>query len=277
VAARTALEGGDTEKAAQALAVVLSIDPRHPAAGELSAALNRHFRGRAEDARAVARKSRAEAEAGRAGRMEGFAEAAQAVADADALFQREEFAVAAQKYLESRDGFDRARRAAEVAARATPTPRPTSPPTTAVAQALPPATLAPFKPPVTTPPVTPTAPPSLATATPPPTPAAPSAESLIRKVIADYGRAIEGKDLALFKAVKPNLSADDAERLEAAFKAIKSQEVGIRIQSVQVDGSHATVQVARQDTINGRPMKPTSQVFRLVLGPGGWTIDSIGQ
>jgi hypothetical protein len=100
----------------------------------------------------------------------------------------------------------------------------------------------------------------------------------VRQLIADYGRAIETQNLDLFKTVKPNLSADEEKRLREAFKSIKSQQVGIAIQAIHVDGSNATVQVTRQDTVNGRAMKPLAQTFRLTRGPGGgWTIQSIGQ
>ena len=99
----------------------------------------------------------------------------------------------------------------------------------------------------------------------------------IRRVIAEYARAIEGKDLALFRAVKPNLSGDEEKRLQDAFKAIKAQQVGITIDSIQVEGSQATVRVSRHDTINGKPMRAVHQTFRLVQAGAGWTIQTIGQ
>jgi len=109
-----------------------------------------------------------------------------------------------------------------------------------------------------------------------PTPAAGAQEPAIRKVIADYGRAIEGKDIALFKAVKPNLTPDEEKRAQETFKAIKSQQVDIAIDSVQVDGTQATVKVRQQNTINGTKVKPIQLVFRLVQTGGGWTIQTIG-
>jgi hypothetical protein len=102
-------------------------------------------------------------------------------------------------------------------------------------------------------------------------------EPAIRRVIAEYGRAIEAKDLTLFRQVKPNLSADEAKRLEAAFKAIKSQQVGIAVESIQVSGAEAVVRVARQDVINGKPVQKVQQTFRLAQQGGGWVIQSIGQ
>jgi hypothetical protein len=185
--------------------------------------------------------------------------------------------VATQKFLESRDGFERARRTAEAAARV-PSPRVASggapSPATTASQSLPPTTVPPTAP----------LPPSIA-APAPPAPAAPDRpaptqghDAPVRQVIADYGRAIETQNLDLFKTVKPNLSADEEKRLREAFKSIKSQRVVIAIQAIDVDGSNATVRVMRQDTVNGNAMKPLAQTFRLTRGPGGaWTIQSFGQ
>src|SRR5207245_8742236 len=119
-------------------------------------------------------------------------------------------------------------------------------------------------PPATAPPVTAPAATTPAPTLPATAPVAPADDPGIRKLIADYGRAIETRDIALFKAVKPNLTADEQKRLQESFKAIKSQQVGIKIDAVQVDGAQATVKVSRQDTINGTAVKPIQQTFRLV-------------
>jgi tetratricopeptide (TPR) repeat protein len=268
--ARRAFEAGDTDHASRALVRVLALDPRHPVAGELSAALNVHFRKQAEDARRMSDEARRGAEPAKAGDAEGFARADRLAREGAALLQRDQFAVATQKFLESRDGFDRARRAAEAAARAAAAPRPmpaTLPPTLASRNG-------PAPPPITLPPVS--APAATLPAPTLPAAAAPARDPGITKVIADYGRAIESKDIALFKAIKPNLTGDEAKRIQDSFKAIKSQKVTITIDAVQVDGDKATVRVTRQDTINGQALKPIQQVFRLAQAGGGWTIQTIG-
>jgi tetratricopeptide (TPR) repeat protein len=269
--AKSAFDAGDTDHATRALARVLTLDPRHPVAGELTAALNVHFRKQAEDARRMADEARREAEPFRSAAPDGFAPADRAVRDAAALLQRDQFAVATQKFLESRDGYERARRTAEVAQRAAAARAAAAAavPTTLVARNVPPpVTLPPVNPPGGTlpAPTLPAAPPTLGA----------TQEPAIRKVIADYGRAIEGRNIALFKAVKPNLTPDEEKRLQESFKAIKSQQVGITIEVVQVDGAQATVKVSRQDTINGNKVKPIQQVFRLVQSGGGWAIQTIG-
>jgi len=110
--ARKALESGNTVEASQALSHVLDLDPRHPAAGELSERLNSVFRSRAEDAARSMKQARTEAERARVTSGDLYTQATGLAKDADALFARSEFASATRAFLESRDAFDRARRAA---------------------------------------------------------------------------------------------------------------------------------------------------------------------
>jgi hypothetical protein len=102
-------------------------------------------------------------------------------------------------------------------------------------------------------------------------------DGAIRKVIADYGRAIETRDLELFKAVKPNLTQDEERRTRAAFDAVKSQAVKITVLSVDVDGDAAVVRVSRRDTLNGSLVSSFPQTFRLARGKAGWGIQEIGK
>ena len=111
--ARAAVQEGDTATASRALARVLAIDPNHPVAGELSAKLNRYFRGQAEDARKELEEARVTAERAKAGALPPFAQAAAAAREAERLFTGAQFAVATRKFLEGRDGFARALRLAE--------------------------------------------------------------------------------------------------------------------------------------------------------------------
>jgi tetratricopeptide (TPR) repeat protein len=277
--ARQAFDAGDTDHAARALARVLALDPRHPVAGELTAALNAQFRKQAEDAQRLAAEARRGAEQVNGNEAESFGQAERAGREGEALLKKGEFAVATQKFSESRDDYERARRAAEAAARAAAAaaaaaaarPLPTVP-TTLVARNVPPTAVT--IPPVSAPAVTLPAP--TLPAVPTTTAAGPAQDPAIVKVLADYGRAIQGKDIALFRAVKPNLSSDEEKRLAESFKQIKSQQVGITIDAVELQGAQATVRVTRQDTINGRTVPPVRQVFHLAQAGGGWTIQTIG-
>jgi tetratricopeptide (TPR) repeat protein len=276
--ARAAFGSGNAAGASDALGRVMALAPRHPVVAELSSALKQHFRPQAEDSRRLAEGARKGAEESRALSSPAYAQGRRLGTEADTLFRRQDYANAAQRYLESRDAFERAKREADEArAAARPPAPPAAPPpaplTSPTSTSVPLPSLA-------------AAPTSLPAAAPLPSPSAsvgpvpslhPDAEAEVRRVISEYGRAIGGQDLALFRSLKPDLTADEEKRLREAFKTIKSQVVGITVESVQVDGDRATVRVTRQDVVNGRPMKPATQTFRLARTGGGWLIQSIGQ
>jgi serine/threonine protein kinase len=110
--ARELTDKGEMEAASQQLSRVLELDPRHPAAEELSARLNSAFRARAEEAAAAMRASRERASRAGAGGSSDFSAASENARSAESLVTREEFAEAARSFLEARDGFDRAGRTA---------------------------------------------------------------------------------------------------------------------------------------------------------------------
>ncbi len=126
--ARANLEAGNNQAASEQLSRVLELDPRHPAAIELSARLNTVFRTQASDAAALMSQARDQAADGVAAGSREFAAANATAEKAAALGASEEYADATRQFLEARDGFDRARRAAEVrraaAVRPSPTPAP---------------------------------------------------------------------------------------------------------------------------------------------------------
>jgi hypothetical protein len=94
--------------------------------------------------------------------------------------------------------------------------------------------------------------------------------------VGDYGRAIETKDVGLFRKVKPNLSGDEEHRLRQAFE-VGEQDVNIDIATVEVTGDSARVRLVRRDTIAGRAIEPFEQVLSLRRGPRGWAVESIGR
>ncbi len=265
--ARRAFEAGETDKASQALATVMSIDPNDPVVDELSQKLNRYFQGKAEAARSEMAKSRALAEGAGATRQPDFADAAENARKAEALFKNREFAVATGRYLEARDRFDRAKNAQ---VRPTPVPRPTA---IAVLPTAPPPPLPTPVPPTTIPTAMPR-PVTIPSAPPPPLPL--GDEPAIRKVMDDYKRAIESSSVELFRGVKPNLSSKEEQSLREAFKAVRNHQVNLSLGPIQIAGSQATVRVSRQDVLDGRKAA-FQQTFTLVKGPGGWVIKEIGQ
>jgi hypothetical protein len=125
------------------------------------------------------------------------------------------------------------------------------------------------------------------TSTPAPAPATTSAssreqeEAAIRQVLASYERAIETKDLALFRDVKPNLSASEEKVLTDAFESADSQQVELTVSAVAIEGDSATVNVSRRDIIvvRGRSQdgKSRPQKFLMSKSGGKWVIVQIGQ
>jgi hypothetical protein len=102
-------------------------------------------------------------------------------------------------------------------------------------------------------------------------------ETAIRKVIADYAKAIENKDLGLFKNVKPNLTSEEEKRARSAFASIQSQVVKITFLSIDVKERQAIVKVTRRDTVNGSIPGAFPQTFNMSKGRTGWVIDEIGR
>jgi hypothetical protein len=102
-------------------------------------------------------------------------------------------------------------------------------------------------------------------------------EAEIRRVIGDYGQAIQARDLTLFKKVKPNLTKDEEERLRRSFETIKSQIVNITILGVDIDGTRSVAHIARRDTIAGSLVSSFPQTLSFQKGAEGWVIEQIGR
>jgi hypothetical protein len=115
--------------------------------------------------------------------------------------------------------------------------------------------------------------------TPKPAPSADERDdAAIRRLVATYGRAIEGKDLALFKSLKPNLTPDEERRLQQGFRAVTSQRVQLTIQSIDRRGDTATVVVQRRDDLDVGGRRQTveaRQVLTLGRVKDGWVIVEI--
>jgi serine/threonine protein kinase len=105
-------------------------------------------------------------------------------------------------------------------------------------------------------------------------------DASIRKVIATYARAIETKDLALYRSVKPNLSASEQRIIEEGFRGVTSQRVAVTIQSIEHRGQDALVRLRRHDVIQAGGRQQTAdsqQTMTLTRGASGWVIREIGR
>jgi hypothetical protein len=105
----------------------------------------------------------------------------------------------------------------------------------------------------------------------------PAEAASIRKVLEAYIRAVEAKDVTMFRSVKPNLSDEEEKRVRTAFKSVQSQTVKMNVLSLDVKDAHAIVKVARRDTINGSIVSSFPQTFQLAKETAGWTIQDIGR
>jgi serine/threonine protein kinase len=106
-------------------------------------------------------------------------------------------------------------------------------------------------------------------------------ESMIRRVIDTWAQAIERKDLAAYRTVKPNLSPDEVRRIQEGFRAVSSQRVAITILGIEHQAQNvAFVRLRRRDTIvaGGRQQTTDIQQTMTVARSGtGWVITEIGR
>jgi hypothetical protein len=75
----------------------------------------------------------------------------------------------------------------------------------------------------------------------------------VRRALDTYERAIEGKDVALFRSVRPTLSADEERRLRASFAQIDKQEIDMRVEQVTIAGDTAEARGPCGHSADGRP------------------------
>ena len=106
--------------------------------------------------------------------------------------------------------------------------------------------------------------------------AAAQEEHPVLRVLEAYVRAIEVKDVDLFRTVKPNLSTEEERRARKAFDSLQSQAIVMTVLSVDVQGPRATVKVSRRDTINKGIVSSFPQTFALDRAKDGWAIREIG-
>lgn len=104
-----------------------------------------------------------------------------------------------------------------------------------------------------------------------------SQEDAVRRLIATYERAIETKDLTLFRSVKPSLSSDEERRLKKAFDSTKTHEVSITVEALECQEKRCVVRLTRRDTLDASIVSSFPQTLRLGQGAEGWVIEEIGR
>jgi len=94
-------------------------------------------------------------------------------------------------------------------------------------------------------------------------------------VIQTYKRAIETKDVALFRSVRPNLTRAAETVLMNSFKQIDSQQIDLRVENLRIDGRTASAQIVRRDTLitaGRRQVQNSTQTLRFQKTDAGWFI-----
>jgi hypothetical protein len=99
-------------------------------------------------------------------------------------------------------------------------------------------------------------------------------------VIATYGRAIETKNIELYRSIKPNMAPQEQRRIEDGFRAVSSQKVSITIVAIDRKGQDATVRLRRTDMFDAGGRQQTAesqQTLTLVKSGASWVIRDIGR
>jgi serine/threonine protein kinase/tetratricopeptide (TPR) repeat protein len=205
--------------------------------------------GEAQSARKAMQTARGRAEAVEGAKALGsFAQANLFQKDGDTYFGQGNYPLAASRFQAAADAFEAARQEAARSASQKPVVPPPQPQ------------------------------PSTPVQVPEPAQAKPVDERpAIEKLVHDYALVFETQDMDLYRRIKPNLSPDEAEALDRLFKRVKSYEVAVEINSVEVRGTSATAVISRQDTMNGKPSGRISQKLFLSKAGDRWIIESLGQ
>ena len=197
------------------------------------------FKAKADDAKKEAARAGDAARRAGASSLRAYSEGASQTGIAQAAYGRKQFTEAAQHFAEARRAFEVATRdAADLASK-----KAAAPPTTRAAEPAPTPVIVAVAPTAAPLPATPAATPVVAAptaapiATPPPLPRpVVDEEAAVRQVVTRLKQAIEQKDLALYKRLRPDLTAEEERRLKDAFQNVTSQQVEYAIESVSVEG-----------------------------------------
>ena len=104
-----------------------------------------------------------------------------------------------------------------------------------------------------------------------------SQEEAVKRLLETYQRAIETKDLGLFRSVKPNLTGEEERRLRKAFESTKTQQVTITVAAVDCQEKTCVVHLNRRDTLDATIVSSFPQTMRLAQGESGLVIEEIGR
>jgi hypothetical protein len=94
-------------------------------------------------------------------------------------------------------------------------------------------------------------------------------------VIRTFEQAIENKDIALYRSIRPGLTRASEAVLTSSFNQIDSQEIDIRIENLRIEGRTASARLVRRDTLvtaGRRQVQNSIQTLRFEKTEKGWII-----
>ena len=98
-------------------------------------------------------------------------------------------------------------------------------------------------------------------------------------MIADLRRAYESKDVALLQRIRPGLGSEELRRIRETFDSLRSYQLDLHIETIEVRGSEAQARAFRKDVTiakDGQIHRTESRVtVRFKLNQNRWTIDYI--
>jgi hypothetical protein len=96
----------------------------------------------------------------------------------------------------------------------------------------------------------------------------------IRIALEMYRQALERKDIALLRQVRPDLSTGEIQKLERSFDDMESLQVSLTVESMALTADRAEVRGLREDAVTtkaGQTMRNQAPfVYRLKETPSGW-------
>jgi tetratricopeptide (TPR) repeat protein len=125
------------------------------------------------------------------------------------------------------------------------------------------------------------------TMAPPPSPSAapeeigplaradPELREAIQDALVRYGRALETQDAALLAATRPDLGADERDRMLARFAGALNVGIDLRVLDVSLAPAEAIVTVLRTEVVvggRGSEMPPEEETLRFEKLPEGWVL-----
>jgi hypothetical protein len=107
-----------------------------------------------------------------------------------------------------------------------------------------------------------------------PAPSNPRTE--VRATLDNYVRAVETRDIALLRQVRPGLTDEEINRTRASNEIKRSQKVDLKVDEITINGDEAQALGRREDVIilrDGQRLRQDLKfTYTLKRGPRGWVI-----